>query len=75
MPPGTATEGDDGPPRLTLPEACRTGVLNMSIDAARKARERDPEFPTAIGTGRNQTHDTAALEAYARNRAVRGGTQ
>jgi hypothetical protein len=36
---------------VSLREACETGILNMKYGAARKARQRDNEFPAGIPTG------------------------
>lgn len=41
--PGALGDGE----RVTLREAVNAGILRMRLPAARKARERDPEFPAA----------------------------
>jgi hypothetical protein len=62
----------DEPARLTLPDACRTGVLALNPDAARAARMRDPEFPAGRGEGRNQTYTEDELRRWYNNRAKVG---
>jgi hypothetical protein len=44
--------------------------LPISLEAARKARTRDPEFPAhrAEGDGGEQLYDRDELAAWARNR-------
>lgn len=59
---------------IGLRQACADGVLPMSLEAARKARTRDPEFPAprAEGRGGEQLFDRGELAAWARNRPRAG---
>ncbi|THJ70129.1 hypothetical protein E7Y31_15990, partial [Candidatus Frankia alpina] len=56
--------------RITLPEACRTGVIPLKPDAARAARMRDPEFPKGQGERRDQTYTPEELQDWHRNRTA-----
>jgi hypothetical protein len=55
---------------IGLRQACGEGVLPISLDAARKARTRDPDFPAhrEIGDGGEQLYDRDELASWARNR-------
>lgn len=54
---------------VTLSEAVRDGVLGMSLDAARKASNRDPEFPESVGNrGTARLYDPAELMRWQANR-------
>lgn len=54
---------------VTLTQAVKDGVLSLSLDAARKASTRDPEFPKPVGRDRNaNTYDPAELMRWQRNR-------
>ena len=55
---------------VTLSEACKAGVLSMSLSAARTARHRDPAFPGPSGMrGPAHVYDAKALAAYERTRS------
>ncbi|THJ32375.1 hypothetical protein E7Y31_22215, partial [Candidatus Frankia alpina] len=56
--------------RITLPEACRTGVIPLKPDTARAARMRDPEFPKGQGEGRDQTYTPEELQKWHQNRTA-----
>ncbi|THJ30765.1 hypothetical protein E7Y31_22525, partial [Candidatus Frankia alpina] len=56
--------------RITLPEACRTGVIPLRPGAARAVRMRDPEFPKGQGEGRDQTYTTEELQNWHQNRTA-----
>lgn len=57
------------PGPVTLSEACKTGVITVSLDSARSARKRDPEFPREAGIRDGaMTYDRAALASWERNR-------
>jgi hypothetical protein len=57
------------PGPVTLREACDSGVLSVSIESARMARHRDPEFPSAAGIRDGaMTYDPSALANWERNR-------
>ncbi|THJ75076.1 hypothetical protein [Candidatus Frankia alpina] len=53
---------------MTLPEACRTGVIPMIPGAARKARMTDSTFPPGIGEGRDQRYYPTWLQIWHANR-------
>ena len=54
---------------VTLREAIDSGALTISIDSARSARKRDPEFPPAAGIRDGaMTYEPAALTSWERNR-------
>jgi hypothetical protein len=54
---------------VTLREAVDSGVLTVSIESARAARKRDPEFPPAAGIRDGaMTYEPAALMSWERNR-------
>jgi hypothetical protein len=57
-------------PPIGLRQAVAEGVLPISLEAARKARTRDPEFPEhrGEGDGGEQLYDRDELAAWARNR-------
>lgn len=55
-----------GTPAVTLREAVESGVLRMSLAAARKARTRRPDFPEPVGRdGTAELYDLSALADYA----------
>jgi len=57
----------DGP--VTLREACERGVLAVSLESARAARKRDPEFPTPAGIhDGTMAYDPDALARWETNR-------
>jgi hypothetical protein len=57
------------PASVTLREATDSGVLTVSIESARAARKRDPEFPPAAGIRDGaMTYEPAALASWERNR-------
>ncbi|KPM50234.1 hypothetical protein ACG83_41390 [Frankia sp. R43] len=62
------TDGDGAAERITLPEACRTGVIPLKPGTARAARMRDPKFPKGQGEGRDQTYTPEELQAWYANR-------
>jgi len=51
-----------------LAEAVTTGVLTIGLEAARKARTRDPEFPAAVNTEGEFLYDPDALRRWEANR-------
>jgi hypothetical protein len=54
---------------VTLPEACREGIVTIKYGAARKARSRDPEFPRGIKTASGAVgYLPAELRAWEANR-------
>jgi hypothetical protein len=65
------------PPELagiTLAQAVSDGVLGISLDAARKASVRDPEFPDSVGKrGTAYLYDPTSLMAWQRNRPRAAG--
>lgn len=62
-----APAGVAGP--VTLREAISAGVLTISLESARAARKRDPEFPRSVGIRDGAiTYDPAALKSWERNR-------
>jgi hypothetical protein len=78
---GAAVAGGDGaaqPARLHvvpsarpvgLAEAVREGLVPLTLDALRKARQRDPEFPPVRGMrGSEHLYDPGDLVSWARNR-------
>ncbi|WP_163554332.1 type IV secretory system conjugative DNA transfer family protein [Candidatus Frankia alpina] len=71
IPPAAAnTDSNAMAGRITLPEACRTGVIQLRPDAARAARMRDPEFPKGQREGRDQTYTTEELQNWHQNRTA-----
>jgi hypothetical protein len=67
--PGMYLTGHGAP--VGLAEATAKGILPISLEAARKARQRDPEFPPARGKGGSAgelLYDPAELSAWAANR-------
>ncbi|AEH11800.1 hypothetical protein FsymDg_4553 (plasmid) [Candidatus Protofrankia datiscae] len=62
------TDGDGTAERITLPDACRTGVIPLKPGTARAARMRDPKFPKGQGEGRDQTYTPEELQAWYANR-------
>jgi len=58
------------PGPVTLREAVDSGALTISLESARAARKRDPEFPPAAGIRDGATtYEPAALTSWERNRA------
>ncbi|THJ64001.1 hypothetical protein [Candidatus Frankia alpina] len=53
---------------ITLPEACRTGVIPMTPGTTRKARMTDSTFPPGIGEGRDQRYYPTWLQIWYANR-------
>jgi hypothetical protein len=54
---------------VTLREAVDSGVLTVSVESARAARKRDPEFPPTAGIRDGaMTYEPAALTSWERNR-------
>jgi hypothetical protein len=54
---------------VTLREAIDSGALTVSIESARAARKRDPEFPAPAGIRDGaMTYEPAALSSWERNR-------
>jgi hypothetical protein len=54
---------------VTLSQAVRDGVLSVSLDVARRASTRDPEFPESIGNqGSAKLYDPAELMRWQANR-------
>ncbi|MGH3283592.1 MAG: hypothetical protein ACRDPD_02710 [Streptosporangiaceae bacterium] len=66
------SEGGTVPPSagpVTLREAVDSGTLTVSIESARAARKRDPEFPPPAGIRDGAiTYERAALTSWERNR-------
>jgi hypothetical protein len=57
------------PAPVTLREACSTGLLSVTLEAARQARKRDPEFPRQVGIQEgSMAYDPADLERWECNR-------
>jgi hypothetical protein len=55
---------------VTLREAVDSGALTVSVESARAARKRDPEFPAPAGIRDGaMTYEPAALTSWERNRA------
>lgn len=55
--------------RVTLREATDRGILSVSYDTAKKARQRDPKFPPNCGKrGGSFLFEPLALEAWERDR-------
>jgi hypothetical protein len=74
-PTGTAIREDGDvtvtalPGPVTLREAIDSGILTVSVESARMARHRDPEFPPAAGIRDGaMTYEPAALTSWERNR-------
>jgi hypothetical protein len=58
-----------GGPGVGLTVACESGLLAISLDAARAARKRDRRFPDAVGrAGSEFLYDPAALMAWQTHR-------
>lgn len=57
-------------PPIGLRQAVAEGIVPIGLEAIRKARTRDPEFPAprAEGDGGEQLYDRDELTAWARNR-------
>ena len=54
---------------MTLREACLSGLLSVSLEVARAARKRDPEFPRTAGIKDGaMTYDPAELARWEVNR-------
>lgn len=52
-----------------LGEAIKAGILTVSLESARAARKRDPEFPESVAKkGQELLYDPAALGKWERNR-------
>jgi hypothetical protein len=62
--PGPALAAAGAGEPVTLREACETGVISLTYAAARKAKQRDPEFPA----DRHGLYLPAELQAWAGNR-------
>jgi hypothetical protein len=56
--------------QITLPEACRTGVIPLKPDAARATRMRDPKSPKSQGERRDQTYTPEKLQNWHQNRTA-----
>lgn len=67
--PPQARQAHPGGGPVGLSEAVRTGVLTVSLESARAARKRDPEFPEPVGKrGQEMLYDPDALRRWERNR-------
>jgi hypothetical protein len=65
----TAPETEDVSEPVTLSQAIEYGILTISIEAARKAAQRDPEFPESVGkSGSANLYDEEGLRRWTRNR-------
>jgi hypothetical protein len=63
------TEPPAGPAPVGLSEAVQEGVLTVSLESARAARKRDPEFPAPVSSrGQEKLYDPEALRKWERNR-------
>jgi hypothetical protein len=57
------------PAPVTLREACDRGILTASLESARAARKRDPDFPAVAGIQDGaMAYDPGALAQWERNR-------
>jgi hypothetical protein len=54
--------------RYTLREAVDAGVMPLTLAAARKARQRDPEFPSGEDSGQGVTYSADELSRWIQNR-------
>lgn len=58
-----------GPVPVGLSEAVQEGVLTVSLESARAARKRDPDFPAPVASrGQEKLYDPEALRRWERNR-------
>lgn len=75
--PGATDQGNGAgtvpaaPEPVTLREACSAGLLSVSLDVARAARKRDPDFPRTAGIKDGaMTYDPASLARWEANRPM-----
>ena len=61
-------------PGIGLAEACATGILSITLDAARQARKRDPDWPPFVGKeGVELLYDPDTLRRWEANRPRASG--
>lgn len=60
---------DPTPAPVGLSEAVQDGTLTVSLESARAARKRDPDFPAPVSArGQEKLYDPEALRRWERNR-------